>query len=166
MDDEGTSSSSSEYNCPLDENGIPRDGHAVAVHQKACQGTNRIVVGASVRLWSVEGVAEDLGVSVDAALRLLEALGLPLIHMPGTEKRYVNLYALESCLFAMSLPTTMRETPDGAVDGELIRLHQELAGSVYMAASKEAIRERVKKLARQMSRGLTSRTRKATIRKT
>ncbi len=140
--------------CPVDEHGIPRDGHAVVTYQKATQGINRIVVGASVRLWSIEGVAEDLGLPTSAALALLEALGLPLLHLPGAEKRYVNLYALESCLFAMSLPTTMRETPDGTSDEELIRLHQELAGTVYMSATKDAIRERVKKLAVQMGRSL------------
>ena len=153
------------YDCPIDEHGIPADGHATVAYQRAAQGINRISVGASVRLWSVEGVAEDLGLPASAALALLEALGLPLLHLPGAEKRYVNLYALESCLFAMSLPTTMRQTPDGAEDRELIRLHQELAGSVYMAASKEAIRERVKKLARQMGRGLTSKRSRTIIRK-
>lgn len=153
------------YDCPTNELGIPSDGHTTVAKARMLQGINRVAVGASVRLWSIEGVAEDLGLPANAALALLEALGLPLLHLPGAEKRYVNLYALESCLFAMSLPTTMRQTPDGAEDRELIRLHQELAGSVYMAASKEAIRERVKKLARQMGRGLTSRTKKAIIRK-
>jgi hypothetical protein len=140
--------------CPVDEHGIPRDGHATVAYERAAQGINRISVGASVRLWSEGAVAEALGVDLRAAQALLDALLVPRLNLPGAPHKYVNLYALESCLFAMSLPTTMRETPDGAIDQELIRLHQELAGAVYMTATKEAIRERVKKLALQMGRSL------------
>ena len=141
--------------CPVNENGIRLD-HVPAVQVKAVQGSNRIVVGASVRLWSVEAVCEDLTVLPDAARTLLAALGCPLLNLPGTTKQYVNLYGLESALFALSLPTTMKQTPDGTNDPELLRLHQELAGSMYLAATREAVRERVKKLAKAMGRGFLS----------
>jgi hypothetical protein len=120
------------------------------------QGRERIHVGASLRLWSVDAVAEDLGVEPDAAKALLDALGLNLLKLPGTQKRYVNLYGLESAMFALSLPTSMAVTPDGAQDAALVRLHQELAGAMYLAATKEAVRERVKKLAQELGRGLTT----------
>lgn len=126
------------------------------MQRQVLQGSNRIVLGASVRLWSIEGVAEDLSIPYDAAAGLVTSLGLPVLHLPGSDKRYVSLYALESAFFSLSLPTSMVQTPDGARDPDLIRLHQELAGAMYMAAQKEAIRQRVKKLARQMTRGLTS----------
>jgi len=124
------------------------------IRAKVLQGINRIIIGASVRLWSIEGVAEDLGVSADAALSLLDALGLPRLALPGSPKRYVNLYALESCIFAMSLPTKMSHTIDGSQDPELIRLHQELAGTIYLAGTKEMVRERVKKLAKELGRSI------------
>lgn len=150
--------------CPIDENGIRLD-HVPAVQARVAQNSNRIVVGASVRLWSVEAVCEDLTVLPDAARTLLAALGCPLLNLPGTTKQYVNLYGLESALFALSLPTTMKQTPDGTNDPELLRLHQELAGCMYLAATKEAVRERVKKLARQLGRGLTSSKKRPIIKK-
>jgi hypothetical protein len=129
---------------------------APAVALASRQNRNRIVIGASLRLWSVEGVADDLGIEPDAAKSLLDVLGISLLKLPGSDKRYCNLYWLESALFAMSTPEHYIRTADGAQDPALIRLHQELAGAMYLAASKEAIRERVKKLAKEMGRGLTS----------
>jgi hypothetical protein len=127
------------------------------------QNRDRIVVGASLRLWSVEGVAEDLGIEPDAARSLLDVLGLSLLKLPGSDKRYVNLYWVESALFAMSTPESYVRTADGAQDHALIRLHQELAGAMYLASSKEAVRERVKKLAKEMGKGLLTSPKKLPI---
>lgn len=113
------------------------------VTSKALKGSNRITCGASVKLWSLEGLAEDFGLAVPDIRALVEALGLPLLHLPGSDKRYVNLFALECALFEMTLPDTLK----GSKDNSLVRLHQELAGVMYMAATKEAVRERVKRFA-------------------
>lgn len=125
------------------------------IARRVGQGRERISVGASVRLWSVDAIAEDLGIDYESTEGLLDTLGICLLKLPGTTKRYVNLYWLESALFSFTTPGTFVRTADGAIDPILIRLHQELAGAMYLAASKEAIRERVKKLARAMNKGLT-----------
>lgn len=57
-----------------------------------------INVGKSVRLVDVRLLASDLGQSVNATTRLLDALRVPLIAI-GTE-RYFNEAALEQALFA------------------------------------------------------------------
>ena len=135
------------------------------VTARALRGSNRITCGASVKLWSIEGVAEDFGVEPDAARSLLETLGLPLLHLPGTDKRYVNLYGLESALFAMTLPEglSMGEATASGVDQALVRLHQELAGVMYLASTREAVRERVKRIAYKMTGRLTRKPRRPII---
>lgn len=96
---------------------------------------DRIKVGASVVLISLEGVAAALGTSVEEAEGLVQAWGLvPVYVTPGT-KRYVNMYALESFMFAASLPSGMREKASA---------HQELAGVLYGAIQKEVIERRVR----------------------
>jgi hypothetical protein len=115
-------------------------------------------VGASLRLSSIEGVALDLGITAEAATGLLATLGCPLVRLPSNPKQYVNVYGFESALFTLTLPPTMCRTADGAQDLDLIRLHQELAGAMYLAATAEAIRERVKKLARAFGKSLTKKT--------
>jgi hypothetical protein len=134
------------------------------VASRAARGSNRITCGASVKLWSVEGVAEDFGVTSDAALSLLEALGLPLLHLPGSDKKYVNLYGLESALFAMTIPGKLVGQANGGQGGEgqdlgLLRLHQELAGVMYLGATKQMVRERVKRFAQLLGRGMGGQSR-------
>lgn len=116
-----------------------------------------ISVGAGVRMISLEGVGKSFGgAPSEAVLRLLDTLGVPRVRYPGLEgKSYVNLYALESCLFPLGLPKQFANGPNnrnGKSDPELIRLHQELAGVLYNTWTKEAVRQRVKKLAREMCR--------------
>jgi hypothetical protein len=107
---------------------------------------HRIKVGAGVILVSVDGLAVDWGVPEKGIVSLLATFAIPIITLPGGDKRYVSLYSLESALFEAGLPTAFRD------DQVLVRCHQELAGVLYGTLSKEVIRERCKSLAASLRR--------------
>jgi len=102
---------------------------------------------------SEEGVAKCFGCPLEVALEILDTLSLPRVTYPSGEKKYINLYALESMLFPLGLPKQFRNGPnnrDGVSDMGLLRLHQELAAATYASWTTNAVRARVKKLAKEM----------------
>jgi len=132
---------------------------------------DNISVGAGVRMLSEEGVAKCFGCELEQARELLDSLGVPRVKYPTGPKKFVNLYALESLLFPLGLPAQFKNGPNnrnGVSDEGLIRLHQELAGVLYSTWTKEAVRARVKKLAKEMlnlpDKALTKPRKSATIR--
>lgn len=149
MSEKSTTSTTSCPDMP-DAPGVPAYA-GPTVRSWAARGAMRITCGASVKLWSLEGVAEDFGIEVDAARTLVETLGLKMLHLPGADKVYVNLYCLESALFDMTIADGLVTGPNGDRDHGLIRLHQELAGAMYLAGTKQMIRERVKKMGQRLA---------------
>lgn len=108
---------------------------------------DRIRIGASVTLLSVTGVAEDWGVTEKAIRTLLATLKLPLIKLPGGDKRYVSLFPLEQGLFELGMPEAFKG------DRAYLRTLQELAGVLYGTLTREVIRERVKAMAKTLRDG-------------
>lgn len=115
---------------------------------------DRIKVGAGVILVSLDGLARDWGVPEGGVEHLLGTFTIPVIKLPGGDKRYVSLYSLEDALFEAGLPETFKG------DTVLVRTHHELAGVLYGTLSKEVIRERVKALAKSLRSGPPRKTRK------
>lgn len=119
----------------------PREGPS-----RPLQQANHIRVGASVQLSSIEGLANDWGLHANDIAQLLDILKIPKIKFPGGDKRYVNLYSLETSLFCLGLPEELKAQQQS--DPSLLRLHQELAGVLYAGATRETIRYRVKQMAK------------------
>lgn len=107
---------------------------------------HRIKVGAGVILVSVDGLAIDWGVPESGVDKLLSVFGIPVIRIPGGEKRYVSLWSLEVALFEAGLPAAAK----GAQ--EAVRAIHAAAGIVYGTLTKEAIRERLSMLQRSLGR--------------
>jgi hypothetical protein len=105
---------------------------------------DRVHIGASVVLVSLSGLGKTLGIEEEHVRSLLGALEIPIIQIPGSDKRHFSLYALETALFQLGLPTYLKEAPG------LGRVHQELAGVLYGTLKKEVVRERVHQLARAL----------------
>jgi hypothetical protein len=118
---------------------------------------HRIKVGAGVILLSVDGLAMDWGIPEDEVVRFLDFLEIPRMRFPSGEKRYVSLYPLETALFELGLPAAFKG------DHVTVRTHQELAGVLYGTLSREVIVERVKALAKALSKGLTTPRKSAKI---
>jgi len=93
---------------------------------------------------SLDGLSRDWGVPEKGVEGLLGALHIPVIKIPGGEKRYVSLYSLEDALFEAGLPDTFKG------NAALVRAHHELAGVLYGTLTKEVIRERVVELAKAL----------------
>jgi hypothetical protein len=105
---------------------------------------DRIKCGAGLILVSVDGVAEDWGIPEESLQRVLSEFAIPTIRFPGQEKRYVSLWSLEYCLFEAGLPQALKGNQ--AVATALLQA----AGYCYKAATEQAIRDRVKSLAREL----------------
>lgn len=102
---------------------------------------DRIKVGAGVILVSLDGLAKDWGIPQKGVESLLVTFALPVIKLPGGEKRYVSLWSLEAALFEAGLPEAAKGTQS------VLRAIHEAAAIIYATASKEVVRERVKALA-------------------
>lgn len=96
---------------------------------------------------SLEELMDAFGIDEKHVRSLLSVLGVPLVHFPGGEARYVLLYALDMALFNLGLPKVIKESPD------LARVHHELAGVLYGTLTKEVIRERVMVLGKVLTSG-------------
>lgn len=107
---------------------------------------HRIKVGAGVILVSIDGLAVDWGVPESGIEKLLSLFAIPVIRLPGGEKRYISLWALEMALFEAGLP----EAAKGST--EVVRAIHEAAAIVYATASKEVVRERVRALSRSLAK--------------
>lgn len=126
---------------------------------------DRIKVGAGTILVSLNGIAQDWGVPEDSILKLLGHFEIDLIRIPGGDKRYLNLWALEICLFEAGLPKAFQG------NREVTTTLLESAGVAYGTATREAVRERIKKIAQQIRHhsfdtNKSRRKRKARSRKT
>jgi hypothetical protein len=112
-------------------------------------------LGAGAHYIRLDVLADMMGTTEKGIRTLLATLDhIPIAHFPGmSDSRYVLVYAFETAMFALGMPKTIKENAD------LLRVHQELAGVLYGALTKEALRERVK----AMIRGLTSAGDKAII---
>lgn len=108
---------------------------------------DRIKLGAGVILVSLSGLARDWGVPEEGVEHLLAAFTIPVITLPGGDKRYVSLYSLEEALFEAGLPETFKG------DTLLVKAHHELAGVLYGTLTREVIRERVVALANAFRAG-------------
>jgi hypothetical protein len=108
---------------------------------------DRLKVGAGTILVSLNGIAQDWGVQEEDILKLLGHFKIDLIKIPGGEKRYLNLWALEYCLFEAGLPEAFRG------NRESTKALLESAAVAYGTATREAVRERVKKIASQIRKG-------------
>lgn len=97
----------------------------------------RIKVAAASAYISLDELVEAFGLSEKHVRSLLGVLGVPLVHFPGGDARYVLLYALDTSLFRLGLPKVIKE------DADMTRVHHELAGVLYGTLTKEMIRERV-----------------------
>lgn len=119
---------------------------------------DRIRVGTSVILWDVEAAARLFGVTTEAMQSILDQFHVPILTFTDNPKKYFSQYALEIALFQLGLPAALK--------GERHKLlaHQEVAGLLYGAATKEAIVLHVKELAKSIHSGdLTKKRRRATI---
>ena len=128
---------------------------------------DRIKVGAGLILVSLTGIAQDWGIPTEGILKLLSTFKIPLLTLPGGDKQFINLWALECALFEASLPEACRGSR------EVVRAIHEAAAIVYATASKEVVRERVRALAKDLkkvgphtNKTLTYAKRKPRIRKT
>lgn len=111
-------------------------------------------LGAGADYTRLDVLANLMGTTEKGIRTLLGVLKLPIAHFPGmADSYYVLTYAFESSMFALGMPSAIKESPD------LLRVHQELAGVLYGTLTKEALRERVK----QMVQTLTSAGDKAII---
>lgn len=107
---------------------------------------HRIKVGAGVVLISIDGLAVDWGVPESGVEKLLGLFQIPVITIPGGDKRYISLWSLEMALFEAGLPDAAKGSQ------EAVRAIHEAAGIIYATASKEVVRERVRALAKDMSK--------------
>lgn len=110
---------------------------------------DRINIGASVRQVSLDAVATTFGMTGAEAETLCRALKVPLVAFPGSPKRYINLYAIETALFEIGMPPQIRNDP------ALLRVHQELAGAMYGATTRAILMRRIRGLANQLKKSLT-----------
>ena len=107
---------------------------------------HRIKVGSGVILVSVDGLAADWGIPEEGIVRLLALFAIPIITLPGGEKRYVSLWPLEMALFEAGLPVACRGSQ------EAVRAIHASAGIVYGTLTKEVIRERLSRLQQDLAR--------------
>lgn len=114
----------------------------------------RLQVGGLVLL-AVDAVAAEWGLPLLEFDKLLATLRIPKIHFPGGERRYVSLYPLEYSLFALGLPYAMRGGQDpNAKDPTVVDIHFQLASLLYGTLTVEAVRERVRAMAKAVGRGM------------
>lgn len=97
---------------------------------------------------SIEALAEDWKVPVRSVERIVGMLKMPFIRWPETEIRYVNLFALEYGLFELTMPRALQG------ERKLMREVHQVAALLYGTLTKEVIRDRVRKLAKEMRGGL------------
>ena len=99
-------------------------------------------VGASVVFKWLPALAKDWGCSESALEDFLSEFGIPLVECPNGGW-YVSLYPLETLLFQKGFPKGWQNDDPG-----LVRAHQELAGVLYGALTRDTIVKRVKALVR------------------
>lgn len=105
-------------------------------------------LGAGAHWTRLDVLADMMGTTEKGIRTLLASFPdpLPIAHFPGmAESRYVLTYAFESAMFALGMPKKIKEQAD------LLRVHQELAGVLYGTLTKEALRERVKMLIKNLT---------------
>lgn len=107
---------------------------------------HRIKVGSGVILVSVDGLAVDWGVPEKGVVSLLATFAIPLITLPGGDKRYVSLWVLECALFEAGLPEAAKGSQ------EAVRAIHATAGIVYGVLTKEAIKQRLSLLQQALAR--------------
>jgi len=107
---------------------------------------HRIKVGSGVILVSIDGIAQDWGLSELGVRKLLSAFQIPVIRMPEGDKQYVSLWSLECALFEAGLPEAAKGSQDA------VRAIHATAGIVYGTMSKEVIRERLSLLQRSLAK--------------
>lgn len=107
---------------------------------------HRIKIGSAVILVSLDGLAVDWGIPEDGIVKLLSVFAIPIITLPGGDKRYVSLWSLEMALFEAGLPVACRGSQ------EAVRAIHASAGIVYGTLSKEVIREHLSRLQRDLTR--------------
>ncbi len=111
-------------------------------------------LGAGAHYTRIDVLADMLGCSEKGIRSLFAIFEIPVCHFPGmADSYYVLTYAFESAMFNLGMPKGVQGSSD------LLRVHQELAGVLYGTLTKEALKERVKKMIKQ----LTSPGNKATI---
>ena len=125
---------------------LPGSSYVRLVGVEVLMQPHRIKVGAGLILVSIDGIAQDWGLSELGVRKLLSAFELPLIQMPGGDKRYVNLWVLECALFEAGMPEAAKGSQ------EAVRAIHASAGIVYGTMSKEVIRERLSLLQRSLSK--------------
>lgn len=112
----------------------------------------RIQVGGLVLL-AVDALAAEWGLPPEGFERLLATLKIPKIHFPGGERRYLSLYSLEYSLFVLGLPHAMRKGQDpNQKDTTVTDVHFQMAGLLYGTLTIEAVRERVRALAKALGK--------------
>ncbi|KKN17682.1 hypothetical protein LCGC14_0963410 [marine sediment metagenome] len=107
---------------------------------------HRLKIGSSVILVSVDGLAVDWGIPEEGIVKLLSIFAIPVLTLPGGDKRYVSLWSLELALFEAGLPVACRGT-----QAEVRAIHA-AAGIVYGTLTKEVIRERLSRLQQDLAR--------------
>lgn len=143
------------------------NNNGLAERQSYCAPlqSSHIVIGASVKLVAVDAIALEWGVTPNDVTRLLDLVEVPRIVFPGGPRKYVSVYALESAIFELTLPDGMKKLGEDPTQNskEVIRMHQELAGVMYMAGTRQAIKRRVVALGKTL--GLQSGRKSVTIRR-
>lgn len=105
-------------------------------------------LGAGAHWTRLDILADAMGTTQKGIRTLLATLEppVPAYHFPGMgDSHYVLTYAFESALFALGMPKEIRGNKD------LLRVHQELASVLYGTLTKEALKERVKMMIKELT---------------
>lgn len=107
---------------------------------------HRIKIGSAVILVSLDGLAVDWGIPEEGIVKLLAIFAIPILTLPGGDKRYISLWPLEMALFEAGLPVACKGSQPA------IRAIHASAGIVYGTLTKEVIRERLSRLQQDLAR--------------
>jgi hypothetical protein len=105
---------------------------------------DKLRCGASVIYLSLPSLCKDWQCPEAALRQYLDDFGIPIVTHPNGGE-YVSLYPLESVMFLEGLPVGWQHDEAG-----LPTVHQELAGVLYGAATREIVKSRVRALVRAM----------------
>lgn len=123
----------------------------------AVKPPTRVQIGGLILL-RTDATAAEWGLTEAAFLALLTTLEVPVVQLDGggtCGPLWVNCYALEYALFVLSLPMAMRKGGQGAgSDATVVDVHFQMASLLYGTLTREAVRERVRALARAVGKDL------------
>lgn len=108
---------------------------------------SHLKLGAGAHYTRLDVLADLMG-TTEKGIRTLCAIldHIPIAHFPGmSDSYYILTYAFESALFNLGMPKKIKENVD------LLRVHQELASVMYGTLTKEALRERVKMMIKELT---------------